>query len=164
MKKEISLRAKIILFSTLVLFSLLLIIFALRLIVDIGKLRKQTEDQGWQHAKLVGEMAEGLFLEESFEEMQPRLERSFDIIDVDNKEKISNTWKKFVYNNHGSIYQNINDTWLFRYPRRTTTVLWEKMMMLRHNREEMPFEDFRGIQELYEFVKPLIDEEEISKN
>ncbi len=88
----------------------------------------------------------------------------FDIIDVDSKDKIEKTWEKFVHNNHGTIYQNVNDTWLFRYPRRTTTVLWEKMMMLRHNRKEMPFEDFRSIQELYEFVKPLIDEENNNAN
>ena len=32
-------------------------------------------------------------------------------------------------------------------------------MMLRHNREEMPFGDPTSLEELYEFVKPLIEEE-----
>lgn len=82
MRKGISLRIKFLLASILGFFILLCIIFLIRIAVEFSNLRAQTVEQGWEYANLLGEIAEGLYLEESFANIQERLERGVEVTGV----------------------------------------------------------------------------------
>jgi len=83
----------------------------------------------------------------------------FEIIDIQHEEKLLETWKDFIHNDHVIISNNIFDSYLFNHPRRATTDLFQATMML-NPQEENPILKCTSLNELYDWVKPLIDAEE----
>lgn len=86
----------------------------------------------------------------------------FEIIDIEDEEKILETWKDFIYNDHVMLSNDIFDSDLFQHPRRATTDLFQATMMLRPQNEN-PIPNCKDLKELYEFIHPLIKEEEGKK-
>lgn len=83
----------------------------------------------------------------------------FEIIDIQDEEKLLNTWEEFIYNGHVMISDNIFNSYLFNHPRRATTDLFQMTMML-NIQDENPIKKCKNLNELYNFVKPLIEAEE----
>jgi len=82
-----------------------------------------------------------------------------EIVDIQESEKLLKTWNDFIFNDHGFTTKDIFDSALFRHPRRATTELFQRTMMLKFI-DEKPFPNFSTLKELYEWIKPLIDEEQ----
>ncbi len=83
----------------------------------------------------------------------------FEIIDIQDEKKLLNTWDEFIYNDHVMISDNIFDSYLFNHPRRATTDLFQATMML-NLQEENPILKCTSLNDLYNWIKPLIDAEE----
>ncbi len=80
------------------------------------------------------------------------------IIDIQDEEELHKTWKDFILKSHYGVYKNIFDSYLFQYPRRSCDAFSEATLMLRP-KPINPFQKFDTMDELYAWVKPLIDEE-----
>ena len=83
----------------------------------------------------------------------------FEIIDIKSSEDLRITWKDFIHNNHVMIEDDIFKSYLFQHPRRATTALFDATMMLRPHKEH-PLPDCRSLEELFTWIKPLIEKEE----
>lgn len=82
-----------------------------------------------------------------------------EIIDIRPHEELYDTWKDFIVRDHYSVTNNIFDSYLFRYPRRSCAAFFEMICMLRPQKEN-PFPKFDTLPQLYSWVKHLIEEEE----
>lgn len=82
-----------------------------------------------------------------------------EIINTSSAEELYSTWKDFIVGEHYSVTNNIFDSYLFRYPRRSCAAFFEMVGMCNPQKEN-PFPKFDNLFELYLWVKHLIDEEE----
>lgn len=82
-----------------------------------------------------------------------------EIIDIKPSEELYETWKNFIVREHYSTTNDIFKSYLFRFPRRSCGALYEALMRLRPKKEN-PFPKFTKLNELFNWIKPLIEEEE----
>ncbi|UPT78171.1 hypothetical protein MN086_03260 [Sulfurovum sp. XGS-02] len=82
-----------------------------------------------------------------------------EIVDIKSKEDLYETWQDFIVRDHYYVSNNIFDSYLFRYPRRSCAAFFEMVGMLRPKKPN-PFPKLMTVEELYHWAKPLIDEEE----
>lgn len=82
-----------------------------------------------------------------------------EIIDIKSSEELYETWQDFIVRDHYSTCNDIFKSYLFRYPRRSCGAFFSMVGML-DIKPENPFPEFSTLNELYEWVKPLISEEE----
>ena len=82
-----------------------------------------------------------------------------EIIDIKPAEQLYETWKDFIIRDHYSTNDDIFKSYLFRFPRRSCGAFFSMVGML-DIKPENPFPKFKTLDELYQWVKPLIEEEE----
>ncbi len=82
-----------------------------------------------------------------------------EIIDIKPNEELYETWQEFIVKDHYSVRDDIFKSYLFRFPRRSCGAFFSMVGML-DIKPENPFPRFKILKDLYEWVKPLIDEEE----
>lgn len=82
-----------------------------------------------------------------------------EIIDIKPSDELYKTWKDFIVREHYSTNDDIFNSYLFRFPRRSCGAFFSMVGML-DIKPENPFPKFRTLDELYQWVKPLIAEEE----
>ena len=81
-----------------------------------------------------------------------------EIIDVKPREQIEATWDDFFVSHHYSISQDIYNSQLYRFPRRSCDAFASATLMCDPWIDN-PFPRFETLQELQMWVAPLIDEE-----
>ena len=145
-------KRKIQLTATISVFLLLLIIQSFRVVVGYNKLKEITKQKGIRYITLMSEIAEGLFMEESLDAIQIRLERSAKLIgvstlaydsefeqDVAMIGDFGNFEREIVMQD--TIYSFAREIILQKYLPDTGTVLWMKMKIDAFSviREELSF-------------------------
>jgi len=81
-----------------------------------------------------------------------------EIIDIVSSDELSERWADFIFNFHYGTNKDIFDSYLFRFPRRSCSALFQALMMLQP-RAENPFPKFETLEELWMWIKSLIEEE-----
>jgi hypothetical protein len=97
--------------------------------------------------------------------------KSLELAEVDivdrpgrDREDIEKSWKEFFYSHHYGIYENIFQSYLFSQPRRSCDAFASATLMVNPWHSN-PFPRFETLEELQEWVLPLIqEEEEFEKN
>ncbi len=81
-----------------------------------------------------------------------------EVIDIAEQTYIEENWKDFLYSHHYITTDNIFKSYLFTHPRRSCDAFAEATLMLKpwHTNR---FPKFNSLEELQEWVVPLIDEE-----
>lgn len=96
---------------------------------------------------------------EVWEENNTKELAQLEIIDIKPRSELYETWRDFIVRDHYSTKTDIFDSYLFRYPRRSCGAFFSMVGML-DIKPENPFPIFKTLEELYKWVRPLIDEEE----
>lgn len=81
-----------------------------------------------------------------------------EIVDMKPPEEVRETWADFIVRQHYGVSDQIRHTWMFRHPRRSCEALAAATLQnspLPNN----PYPTFTSIQELQEWVSPLVAEE-----
>lgn len=81
-----------------------------------------------------------------------------DIIDIKSEEEVQMAWSDFTYSHHYSVKQDIFDSWLFHFPRRSCEAFFDATLMCRPWKGN-PFPKFDTLPKLQEWVMRLIEEE-----
>jgi len=97
--------------------------------------------------------------------------KSLELAEVDvigrpggDREKIEKSWEEFFFSHHYGIYEDIFQSYLFSQPRRSCDAFASATLMVDPWHSN-PFPRFETINELQEWVLPLIkEEEEFEKN
>jgi len=82
-----------------------------------------------------------------------------DIVDIRPRDVLEENWAEFFVSHHYGIQENILDSYLLKHPRRSCDAFAEATLMLRPWHEN-PIPQFETIQELHEWVLPLVVEED----
>ena len=82
-----------------------------------------------------------------------------DVIDTRKSEEIEKSWDEFFYSHHYMITDNIFKSYLFQQPRRSCDAFASATLMVDPWHSN-PFPRFETLEQLQEWVKPLIHEEE----
>lgn len=92
-----------------------------------------------------------------------RVMEQFEIIDISTEEELRRKWNRFIHSHHYDISNSYFDSSLALNPRRTSESYFSAYEPLSHDdifRESNPVpEDFKTLQELWEWHKPLIKAE-----
>ncbi|HXG08126.1 MAG TPA: hypothetical protein VNI77_12465 [Nitrososphaera sp.] len=80
------------------------------------------------------------------------------LIDIKDRDVIEDTWSEFTYKEHYGVFDNIRDTLSFRYARRSCNA-WGDAIMQSDPWSENPIPRFTKLQDLHDWVKPLVEEE-----
>ena len=86
-----------------------------------------------------------------------------DVIDIRDREDIEKSWEEFFYSHHYGIYKDIFQSYLFHQPRRSCDAFASAILMVDPWHSN-PFPRFETLEELQEWVQPLIREEEEFEN
>jgi hypothetical protein len=81
------------------------------------------------------------------------------IVDTRPRDELEDSWSDFFVNQHYGIQDNIFNSYLMWHPRRSCEALAAATLMLNPWRNN-PVPQFETIQELHEWVSPLIQEED----
>ncbi|HAB52094.1 MAG TPA: hypothetical protein DCE80_08005 [Ignavibacteriales bacterium] len=82
-----------------------------------------------------------------------------EIIDIRPREDLETSWNKFFISHHYSIRGDFFKSQLMRFPRRTCDAFAEATLMLRPWHDN-PFPLFETIDEMQQWINPLLNEEE----
>ncbi|MBL7004270.1 MAG: hypothetical protein ISR69_09615 [Gammaproteobacteria bacterium] len=82
-----------------------------------------------------------------------------EIVDTRDKDEIEKSWDDFVFSHHSGIRNNIFNSYLFQQPRRSCDAFAAATLMVSPWHSN-PFPRFETLEELQEWVTPLIQEEE----
>jgi hypothetical protein len=97
--------------------------------------------------------------------------KSLELAEVDvvgrpggDRRKIEKSWEEFFYSHHYGVYEDIFQSYLFSQPRRSCDAFASATLMVNPWHSN-PFPRFETLEELQEWVQPLIhEEEEFEKN
>lgn len=81
------------------------------------------------------------------------------IIDIRTRNELEDSWSGFFVNQHYGIKDSIFNSYLITYPRRSCEALAAATLILNPWRDN-PMPQFETIQELHEWITPLIKEED----
>lgn len=84
------------------------------------------------------------------------------IINTGYKTNIENIWSDFIYKSHDGIYKNARHTRSFLYARRSCES-WGDAILQNYPWKENKMPQFRKLDKLQKWVRPLIDEEVVFK-
>lgn len=87
-----------------------------------------------------------------------RVFSELDIIDISPEEIIEENWSEFLYSHHYNIMSDFKDSYLWWHPRRSCEALALGTLMqepMSHN----PFPNFKTLEEMHQWIEPLIKEE-----
>lgn len=80
----------------------------------------------------------------------------FEIIDIQSEEKLTNSWKGFIFSHHYEITKDFFKSSIVRFPRRTGEVFFENYLCGKFYEENYP-PSFKSLQEMwnwyYQFIK-----------
>jgi hypothetical protein len=82
-----------------------------------------------------------------------------EIIDVKTRSDIEASWYEFCHSHHYSVISDIENSYLFKFPRRSCDAFAAATLML-NPWDDNPFPQFKSQEELHSWVQPLIEEEE----
>ncbi|GAI09010.1 unnamed protein product, partial [marine sediment metagenome] len=82
-----------------------------------------------------------------------------EIIDIKKREEIERTWQGFIYSHHYGVHKSIHHSFLWRYPRRSCDAFAAANLMCNPWKDNT-FQDFKTIEELHNWIKPLLKEED----
>lgn len=85
------------------------------------------------------------------------------IVDVRDRDEIEKSWDDFVFSHHSGIYGDIFKSYIFQQPRRSCDAFAAATLMCNPWHSN-PFPRFETLEELQEWVAPLIQEEEEFEN
>lgn len=86
----------------------------------------------------------------------------FEIIDVRDAHELHLSWSEFIVREHYGIFQNLQDVYLFKYPRRSCEALASATLMLKPwPPTSVPA--FDRLEALQEWISPLIAEEQAAR-
>ena len=81
------------------------------------------------------------------------------IIDITDEDTLINTWDDFVYSHHYNITNNYFDSYLGKFPRRSTEATFDMLFGSLWQNGDIGFKDNWSFDKLYNYVKPLLDDE-----
>jgi hypothetical protein len=102
--------------------------------------------------------ARELMLMEWAKENKRRELAEVDIVDIKNEQEIEANWSDFFFSHHYSTTRSISDSYLFRFPRRSCDAFFSASMCVDPWWEN-PFPQFETLEDLFTWVRPLIEEE-----
>ena len=80
------------------------------------------------------------------------------IIDIKSENEVEENWKEFFVRQHYSIWNNIFESWLFLYPRRSCEAL-ASFTLENECWQKNKFPNFNSLEELHQWILPLVIEE-----
>jgi len=83
-----------------------------------------------------------------------------EIIDIKPEEELENTWSDFVFSHHFKTTDNLFDSSIGRYPRRSCEATFERLMNAEFLDAEKGFNIGMSIEEVKAKLSPLIEDEE----
>jgi len=86
----------------------------------------------------------------------------FDVIDIAERQLIEKSWSDFIVTTHGSISDDFSNNILMRYPRRSCESFAFATLQQAPWHED-PFPQASTLQDLEDWVRPLLDEEQTGK-
>lgn len=89
-----------------------------------------------------------------------RVFSELDIIDINDEELVRENWSDFLYSHHYSIIDNFRNSQLWWHPRRSCEALASGTLM-NNPMSDNPFPNFKNIEQLREWITPLIEEEKL---
>lgn len=99
---------------------------------------------------------------DALESNRSRAFSELDIIDISEEEYVRENWADFIYSHHYCIFESFKDSQLWWHPRRSCEALAAGTLM-NNPMSDNPFPDLKSIEELQNWVMPLIDEEKLHK-
>ncbi|WP_461791470.1 hypothetical protein [Pedobacter sp.] len=87
-----------------------------------------------------------------------RVFSELEIIDIAPEEAVEENWSDFIYSHHYNIIDNFKNSDLWWHPRRSCEALASGTLMndpIPHK----PFPEFKTVEEMHEWIEPLIKEE-----
>lgn len=100
-------------------------------------------------------MAWGSLDERSLEEVE--------IINPDDENKLRERWDAFIHTHHYSVHTNIFDSSLGRFPRRSCEATFDRLMNVKWLDGSKGFKDNMTFDEISDYLKPLIKDEQNNK-
>jgi len=82
----------------------------------------------------------------------------FDVVDIRPKVELEDSWREFILRSHGGYATDIMSTFAMRHPRRTCEA-FGFMTLQQEPWSEAPFPTFTQVDDLEQWVIPLIEEE-----
>lgn len=81
-----------------------------------------------------------------------------EIIDIKPREELENEWEEFCIGNHYGIFNTFFKSDLYNHPRRSCESLADATLLLNPMKENK-FPTFNTLEELHEWIAPLVEEE-----
>ena len=83
---------------------------------------------------------------------------NFIIIDTKTESELMNSWDGFTYSHHFKTYRSFYESWIARHPRRTCEAI---KVPTRYGLfvDDFPIPKDYSFDQLYEWLKPLLDAE-----
>jgi len=97
-------------------------------------------------------------LEGAWTRNESRALSEIEIVDIRPRREIVRTWQSFITRDHYSTHRKLNETWMFRFPRRSCDSLGWAILQNDPWRER-PLPRFRRLDRLRTWCVPLIEEE-----
>lgn len=86
-----------------------------------------------------------------------------EIVDIKSTEEIEKNWKEFLFSDHYGIHKTIHHSFLWRYPRRSCDAFAAANLISRPWKSN-PFPELSTIEELHEWIIPLIEEKKYEQS
>jgi hypothetical protein len=99
-----------------------------------------------------------LIMQKAWDENQTQELAEIEIVDLKGRDEVHQLWADFIIRGHFGVFESLQQTWLFRHPRRTCEAFAAATLQNRplpNNR----FPNFQSLQGLQDWVKPMIAEE-----
>lgn len=97
-------------------------------------------------------------LKEGWGKADERRLEQIQMIDIIKAKELEKRWESFIHSTHYGMYGSIYNSFIGRYPRRSCDALWDATMM-NNPRSEYYIPTYASWDELDEWVKPYIEEE-----
>lgn len=82
----------------------------------------------------------------------------FEMIDIREEEDVKLSWNGFIHTHHYNVWDNIFDSYLGKFPRRTCDVLFDNTMNLQCMHGNMGFKGDMTFADIGEYLMPLIED------
>ena len=86
-----------------------------------------------------------------------------EIIDIESKELLRETWNTFIHSHHYEVHNNFYASWIANHPRRTGEAYYNQYLLAEFI-ESNPIPKDLPLNELWEWLKPYQEVENIKKS
>lgn len=90
---------------------------------------------------------------------QIRSQAEFEIIDIKPESELDAAWGEFEFSHHYRYHTNFGDSLIGRRPRRSCELLFSWLLDVQWT-EGKPYPDCSSLEELHQWIAPLVEEEE----